>query len=55
LEVEPEAWRVTQPFGTPGDRQSGAAFASVETLCVITIAATTVDRAQASHSSKRIV
>jgi hypothetical protein len=41
-------------LGTPGARQSGAAFASVETLGFIKIAAVTVETDKATNQNRRI-
>jgi hypothetical protein len=53
-ELEPAAAWGMQPFGTPGARHSGAAFAFVERTGVISIAATTTDTAKAIDNNRRI-
>jgi hypothetical protein len=54
LEVEPTAGRVMQPFGTPGARHSGAAFASVVSVGIISNAAKAVATGKAMNNNKRI-
>ena len=53
LEVEPAAGRAMQPFGTPGVRHSGAAFASVEKDGVISIAMKAVDKRKSIDNNRR--
>jgi hypothetical protein len=55
LGVDRAAGRVTQPFGTPGARHDGAAFASVKRVDVINIAAPIADAGRAiDNNNERI-